>query len=105
MKNYLLYMASALLLLTACNSSDENPAAANGQQQEDGIPIMLQAGVKQITRAANDIQNKTFDKGVAIKIRMYTEFIIFFRFPVNPGGTDLFDERLRAWSVRFIDTQ
>ena len=68
MKNYLLYMASALLLLTACNSSDENPAAANGQQQEDGIPIMLQAGVKQMTRAANDIQNGVFDKGVAINV-------------------------------------
>jgi hypothetical protein len=67
MKNYLLYMASALLLLTACTNGDENQTA-NGQQQEDGIPIMLQAGVKQMTRAANDIQNGVFEKGATINI-------------------------------------
>ena len=68
MKNYLLYMASALLLLTACNNSDENQTAANSQQQEDGIPIMLQAGIKHLTRAANNLQNDVFDKGATINV-------------------------------------
>ena len=68
MKNYLLYMASALLLLTACNNSDENQTAANSQQQEDGIPIMLEAGIKHLTRAANNLQNDVFDKGATINV-------------------------------------
>jgi hypothetical protein len=68
MKNYLLYMASALLLFSACTSSDENRAVNDGQQQEDGIPIMLEAGIKHPTRAANNLQNDVFEKGATINV-------------------------------------
>jgi len=68
MKNYLLYMASALLLLTACNNGDENQTAVDSQQQEDGIPIMLEAGIEQTTRAANNLQNDVFEKGATINV-------------------------------------
>lgn len=68
MKKYLLYMASAVLLLSACNSSEEGSAAVDSQQQETGIPILLQAGIKSQTRASNDLQNSMFEKGATINV-------------------------------------
>ena len=66
MRNILLYMASALLFLTGCNSSDEGPIADTGH--DSGIPIMLRAGVENLTRASSGLQNSQFEKGAVINV-------------------------------------
>ena len=66
MRNIVLYMASALLLLTACNSGDEGPVA--DMSQCNGIPIHLRAGVENMTRASSGLQNSQFEKGAAINV-------------------------------------
>lgn len=63
MRNQLLYMASALLLLTACSSGDDNATSDEGR-----IPILLQAGVQSLTRAGSNLQNAQFDKGTVINV-------------------------------------
>jgi len=65
MRNQLLFMASALILLTACNSNDD--VATDGEQQRQ-IPILLQAGMNGQTRASGDLQDNQFAKGSVINV-------------------------------------
>ena len=65
MKKQLLFMTSVLMLLAACNSDDQT---AGTEDQQAKIPILLQAGMSNMTRASGDLQNAQFAKNSVINV-------------------------------------